>query len=86
MKIRYITFENIFSRLKSESPTFFNKLRGWSASIAVLGTALAAAKNQYPEFMLFLSNDVIGYVITAGIAIAFVASLTVANPKENDVK
>jgi hypothetical protein len=86
MKQKYLTLSNIWARLKSESPTFFKRLKIWALSISAFGVTLIALKSQYPTFLLWLPDNYIGYVITFGAACTFVSSLAVADPKDNAVK
>lgn len=86
MKFEYITLKNIIARLKSESPTFFKKLKGWGLSISAFGGVLVAAKEASEKYMLWLPDNVPGYLIAIGATLAFVSTLTVNDVKENDVK
>lgn len=81
--MKYLNFGNIGARLMAESPTFFKRLRGWAASISAFGVALIALKSEYPTFLLFLPDHVLGYIVVFGASCAFIASLAVANPDDN---
>lgn len=81
--MKYITFKNIWNRLVAEGPTFFNKLRKIMIACAALGTALVAARKEFPEQLAFIPAEIDGYLIAIGLAGTFVASLTVSNPDSN---
>lgn len=81
--MRYLTIKNIYNRLVAEGPTFFNKLRRWMMACAGFGTALVAARKEFPEQLAFIPQEFDGYLIAIGLAGTFVASLTVSNPDSN---
>lgn len=81
--MRYLTIKNIYNRLVAEGPTFFNKLRRWMIACAGFGTALVAARKEFPEQLAFVPQEFDGYLIAIGLAGTFVASLTVSNPDSN---
>ena len=81
--MKYLSLSNIINRLKAESPTFFGKLRRLMIALGAAGAALIAAQNMYPEHMSFIPTTIGGYLITAGVVGAFLASLTVKDPNED---
>jgi len=81
--MKYITVKNIWNRLVAEGPTFFNKLRKIMLACAGLGTALVAARKEFPDQLTFIPEPIDGYLIAIGLAGTFVASLTVSNPDSN---
>lgn len=84
--MKYLTIKNILKRLKSESPTFFKRLRVWMVSLGGLGIALIALKEQYPINMEFFSDQIGGYLLTAGAIGTFLTSLPVNNTQINNIK
>lgn len=81
--MKYLSASNIYNRLKSESPTFFRKVRNVMVAMGTTGAALVAAQTMYPEQMSFISPTIGGYLITAGVMGTFLTSLTVKDPAEN---
>ena len=81
--MKYLSITNIYHRLKSESPTFFNKLRRIMVALGTMGAGLIAAQTMYPTQMSFLSANIGGYLVTAGVIGTFLTSLTVVDPDKN---
>ncbi len=83
MKNSYVTLKNIWARLWAESPTFFKRLRGWALSIGACGAALVVAKKEYTDYMLFMNDNIPGYLITIGAACTLMASLAVKDTDDD---
>ena len=75
---------NIIRRLRSESPSFFQKLSKFCAGMAILGTALYTASNQFPNVFPETSIYVraIPHLISIGTFGTFLSFLTV---KDNSI-
>lgn len=77
---KYITPANIWHRLKSESPTFFKKLRRLMVLIGLIGGALEVVPANHTEW---LPGNLISILITIGAVGTVLTSLPVSNPNNN---
>lgn len=76
----YLSLKNLIARAKAESPTFFKRLKRLGIAVSALGVALIGLKSTYPANMAFLPDNIPGYLVTAGAAIASVCMLAVKDP------
>lgn len=72
------TFKEIWDRLWSDTPKFFNKLKIVGGSLIATGTALALVEN-IPPVLVTIS----GYVITIGGVMVAISQLAVETPKDS---
>lgn len=82
--MKYLTFKNIYNRLKAESPTFFKRLGIICTTILAIGLAIITLKEQNPNSMLWLNDAIGGYLITIGTVGGLVAKMTVTKVEKED--
>ncbi len=88
MKVNF--FKELFARLSSESPKFFNKLQSFGVYLASTGAALLLIP-AIPHVVTLphIFSDIAGYMITAGAVVKTISSLPVCNPevlKEKEIE
>lgn len=70
--------KNIWKRLKASTPKFFKKVRAFGLSLIISSLAGLAYKDQiHPLLAVYL-----GHALTAGVALTFIAQLTMSNPED----
>lgn len=78
-----MTWKEVSSRWKAESPSFFKKLQNLGVTLTATGvaaTATPAIPNAHiPEIVTTLG----GYAITAGLCIGIISKLTCQDPPIN---
>jgi len=83
--MKYLSIKNIYKRLKSNSPTFFKRMRIVMVSMGALGTAIIVAKAE-STYLNFIPDWIISILVTSGVLGTFLTSLPVENTTINNIK
>ncbi len=75
-------FTHIVARIKSETPPFFKKVRGYAIALSGAGGSLMTLKSQYN--IIWLPQRPLEYLIIAGIFITLTASVTSKTPPHKE--
>lgn len=80
MKDKLFSLQNLWRRLKGESPSFFRKVRALCVTLAAAGGAMQAyvAMNPTAVFPPFVAT-VTGYLLACGLVGAVISSFTVSD-------
>lgn len=86
MRDKLLSLQNLWRRLKGESPSFFRKMRSLMGALAGAGAAIALLAEKYP--LLFPPDsfwvEASSHMLVGGVLAALVASFTVKDNSHVD--